>query len=307
MMNCVVILGPTASGKTALATRLAARLNGEVISADSRQVYKGLDIGTGKDLQEYVVEGVRVPYHLIDIVDAHHQYYLHEFVRDARMAFDAIVARGKLPIFCGGTGLYLDTLHKSFDFTQVPEDLDWRLEAATYNKESLLELLSTFPVAYTEMVDRHSVKRLVRGIEIARYRQSHSLQAAPPLVYKPLYIGTHVSREARHLNIVKRLALRLEGGLIEETQRLLNEGVSPERLDALGLEYRFVLKHLQRKLTKEDLQEQLATAIRQFSRRQMTWFRKMEKEGIEINWLDMQESKVAIDQAIQLVRTTFSL
>jgi tRNA dimethylallyltransferase len=307
MNNCVVILGPTASGKTALATRVAAQVNGEIISADSRQIYQQLNIGTGKDLHEYTVNGVRIPYHLIDHVPPERQYYLHEFVRDLRDVFLDITARGKLPIVCGGTGLYLDALHKGFEWTQVPEDKAWHSLAQQRSKEELLAELNAFPTQFTAAVDRHSVKRIIRGIEIARYRQTHPLEATPRLDYQPFYIGTAVSREVRHQKINRRLKERLDHGLIEETQQLLAQGVSPERLDFLGLEYRYVLQHLQGKLSREALEEELGTAIRQFSRRQMTWFRKMEKEGRHIHWLDMEQPATATDLAIQLVKKAFSL
>jgi len=307
MNNCMIILGPTASGKTALACKLAHVFGGEVISADSRQVYKELNLGVGKDLEEYLVAGTQIPYHNINVLSVKEQYYLHDFVRDAHQAFTSIIGRDKLPIVCGGTGLYLDSFHKRFDFTQVAEDHTWRAGAESLSKAALVKILESFPIQFTKHVDRQSTKRLIRGIEVARYRMVNDLNVSQTIPYQPLYIGTHVSRELRHELIHKRLEIRLSNGLIEEVEQLLHSGVSEDRLYQLGLEYRFVLGYIQGQLSMQAMKDQLATAINQFSRRQMTWFRKMEKEGIKIHWLDMQQPLAATEQAIQLVKQAFSL
>lgn len=285
--NCIVVLGPTASGKTRLACQLANILGGEIISADSRQVYKGLDIGTGKDLEEYIVEGNPIPYHVINIANPEEQFYLHQFSEALKVAFDAIHQRNKWPIICGGTGLYLDALRKDFSFTQIKENERLREELNPLPKEELLTRLNTYPPAFTEHVDRNSKKRIVRGIEIAEYLLTTGtpLQQAE-LPYLPFYIGIKSDVSLRRKNISERLKKRIHSGLIEEVELLLKNGLTHERLELLGLEYKFVSYYLKGQLTKEELLTQLETAIVQFAKRQMTWFRKMEKEGVEIHWLE---------------------
>lgn len=289
--NCIVVLGPTASGKTRLACALANLLNGEIISADSRQVYKQLDIGTGKDLNEYVVNGKQIPYHLIDLCDPQQQFYLHQFVEESIKAFTQIRSRGCLPLICGGTGLYLDALTKDFSFTQIKENEALRKELSTLSKEDLVERLNNYPEELRAHVDVNSHKRLVRGIEVADHRSKHPvLKKSTPLPFKPFYIGLHVSADERKAKITQRLKTRLEHGLIEEVETLLKSGITHQRLETLGLEYKFVSRYLQQKINREELFTQLQTAIFQFSKRQMTWFRKMEKEGVLIHWINDYES-----------------
>ncbi|MBL7919677.1 MAG: tRNA (adenosine(37)-N6)-dimethylallyltransferase MiaA [Bacteroidia bacterium] len=285
--NCLVILGPTASGKTQLACELAYHLHGEIISADSRQVYKQLDIGTGKDLDEYIVNGKKINYHLIDVVEPDEQFYLPDFVRELKIAFDKIISNNKLPIICGGTGLYLDTLHKDFSFTQVKENETLRKELEPLSKEDLQKKLSAYENEKLKDVDLASKKRLIRAIEIAEYLKHNKTELKnADLPYKPYYIGINLSTEKRKELIYKRLLLRLDSGLIEEAENLLKNGMTHERLQFLGLEYKFLSFFLQDKISRQELLIQLRTAINQFSKRQMTWFRKMEKEGIKINWID---------------------
>jgi tRNA dimethylallyltransferase len=285
--NCLVILGPTASGKTKLACQLAYHLNGEIISADSRQVYKHLNIGTGKDLEEYEVKGKKINYHLIDIVEPSEQFYLHDFVRELKFAFDKIISKNKLPIICGGTGLYLDTIRKDFSFTQIKENEILRKELDTLSKEELQNKLKAFKNKKLDNVDLDSKKRLIRAIEIAEHLKNNKTELIKTeLPYKPYYIGIKISVEERKESIYKRLILRLNNGLIEEVEDLLKKGITHERLQFLGLEYKFVSNFLQEKISKNELILQVSTSINQFSKRQMTWFRKMEKEGVEINWVD---------------------
>lgn len=285
--NCLVILGPTASGKTQLACELAYHLNGEIISADSRQVYKQLNIGTGKDLDEYLVNGKKINYHLIDVVEPGKQFYLHDFVRELKITFDKIVSQNKLPIICGGTGLYLDTLHKDFSFTQIKENETLRKKLEALSKEELQKKLSAYKNEKLKEVDSDSKKRLIRAIEIAEYLNYNARELTnTELPYKPYYLGINLSIEKRKELIYKRLISRLDSGLIEEAENLLKNGMTHERLQFLGLEYKFLSFFLQNKISKEELIIQLSTAINQFSKRQMTWFRKMEKEGIKINWID---------------------
>lgn len=285
--NCLVILGPTASGKTKLACQLAYHLNGELISADSRQVYKHLNIGTGKDLEEYEVNGKKINHHLIDIVEPGDQFYLHDFVRELKIAFDKIVSKNKLPIICGGTGLYLDALRKDFSFTQIKENEILRRELENFSKEELQKKLKIYKNEKLDGADLDSKKRLIRAIEIAEHLKNNKTELIKTeLPYKPYYIGLKTSVEERKASIYKRLIHRLNNGLIEEVERLLRSGVTHERLQFLGLEYKFVSNFLENKISKDELIIQLSNAINQFSKRQMTWFRKMEKEGVEINWID---------------------
>lgn len=285
--NCLVILGPTASGKTKLACQLAYHLKGEIISADSRQVYKHLNIGTGKDLEEYELNGKKINYHLIDIVEPSEQFYLHDFVRELKIAFDGIISKNKLPIICGGTGLYLDALQKDFSFTQIKENEVLRKELERFSKEELQKKLKAFKNEKLESVDLDSKKRLIRAIEIAEHLKNNETELIKTdLPYKPYYIGIKIGIEERKKSIYKRLIHRLNNGLIEEVEDLLKRGITHERLQFLGLEYKFVSNYLQEKISKEELIVQLSTAINQFSKRQMTWFRKMEKQGVKINWVD---------------------
>ncbi len=285
--NCIVLLGPTASGKTQLACKLASHLNGEIISADSRQVYKHLNMGTGKDLEEYNVNGKKINYHLIDIIEPEEQFYLHDFVRELKNSFDKIIADNNLPIICGGTGLYLDAIHKDFSFTQIKEDKLLRKELLELSKEELQKKLSEYNNEKLKDTDLNSKKRIIRAIEIAEHLKNTKTDLKiTELPYKPYYIGISLSVEKRKELIYNRLVSRLENGLIEETEDLLKKGITHERLQFLGLEYKFLSNYLLNKISKDELVTQLSTAINQFSKRQMTWFRKMEKDGIKINWIE---------------------
>jgi tRNA dimethylallyltransferase len=300
MFNCIVVLGPTASGKTRLACYLADHLNGEIISADSRQVYRHLNIGTGKDLNEYVVKGKQIPYHLIDVADPGEQFYLHQFMNGLKNAFELITSKNKIPIICGGTGLYLDALRKDFSFTQIKENETIRKELEHVTKEELIARLRNYPQPFTEHVDLDSKKRIIRGIEIAEhFLKNGGKPGKPGLPYKPYYLGVKTEIETRKKNISERLVKRLDEGLIAEADALLKGGISGERLELFGLEYKFVLYYLQNKIKKEQLVTQLQTAIFQFAKRQMTWFRKMEKEGVKINWVENNEDNVELLKEIK--------
>ncbi len=298
--NCIVVLGPTASGKTKLACGLASLLNGEIISADSRQVYKYLNIGTGKDLQEYFFNDKPIAHHLIDIREPQQQFYLHEFIKECELAFVEILKKNKLPVICGGTGLYLDSLRKDYSFTTIPEDTLRRKELEALKKQDLINIIKEFPAEIVEHVDLHSKKRIIRGIEIAEYRKKFAGPVPKKLSYRPLYIGLEVPVEERKNKITKRLKERLNSGLIEEVQGLVNKGITHERLMMLGLEYKFISLYLQQKLSKEMMQSQLETAIFQYAKRQMTWFRKMEKEGVQIHWISPEKELLEIVQLIQI-------
>ncbi len=295
--NCIVVLGPTASGKTRLACQLADRLNGAVISADSRQVYRGLDIGTGKDLEEYTVNGKKIPAYLVDVVSPVEQFYLHQFMQELRRSFDAIEAAGQLPIICGGTGLYLDALRKDFSLTQIPEDVLLRNKLENKNKEELLLRLKKYPDVITKHIDTNSKKRIIRGIEIGEhFAASGILPESGELPYRPYYIGIRIEPETRKQRIAQRLEQRLRNGLVEETEGLLQQGLTHERLLLFGLEYKFCSLYLQGKIDREQLQQQLQTAIFQFAKRQMTWFRKMEREGVDIHWVDVSDVEKVTDE-----------
>jgi tRNA dimethylallyltransferase len=288
--NCIVVLGPTASGKTKLACNICYALGGEVISADSRQVYKGLDIGTGKDLSEYEVNGKKIPYHLIDIAPPDRQFYLHEFVNGLSHAFNDIVNRQKLPVICGGTGLYLDALSRDYSYTQVNEDPLLREELAPLSREELVERLAQFPADFTKHVDVNSRKRLIRGIEVATHMTGKGpLTSSTHPPYKPYYIGIKLPVSEIRQRISHRLAQRMRQGLIDEVKELVNAGLTFERLEHLGLEYKFIAAYLQGELSKEVMAERLQTAICQFAKRQMTWFRKMERSGVQIHWVEQPD------------------
>ena len=298
--NCIVILGPTACGKTHLACQLAYYLNGEIISADSRQVYKQLNIGTGKDLNEYIINGKQIQYHLIDIVEPEEQFYLHDFVRELKVAFDAITSKHMVPIICGGTGLYLDALRKDFSLTQVKENEALRKQLQELSKLELQKKIKSYSIKELAKVDINSTKRLIRAIEIAEHLKQSNQKLVPcSLPYKPYYIGINVSAEKRKELIYKRLVARINHGLIDEVEGLLQTGVTHERLQFLGLEYKFVSNYLQSKTSKDELVIQLCTAINQFSKRQMTWFRKMEKEGVKINWIEKEADVMGLAKELK--------
>jgi tRNA dimethylallyltransferase len=293
--NCIVVLGPTASGKTHLACQLAYYLNGEIISADSRQVYKHLDIGTGKDLNEYSVNGEKTHHYLIDVIEPEEQFYLHDFVRELNIAFNKTIARDKIPIICGGTGLYLDAIRKDFSLTQIKKNETLRKQLIELSKPELQKKFETYHFKELTQVDLNSTKRLIRAIEIAEHlKQSNQKLIPTSLPYKPYYIGIKVSIEKRKELIYKRLEARINHGLINEVESLLQKGITHERLQFLGLEYKFVSNYLQAKISKDELLIQLSTAINQFSKRQMTWFRKMEREGVKINWIEKEGDLMAL-------------
>lgn len=285
--NCLVILGATASGKTQLAANIAATVNGEVISADSRQVYKHLDIGTGKDYADYIVNGNQIPYHCIDIAEPEEQFFLHNYMEALDNAFVAVSNKQKLPIICGGSGLYLDTLRHNFELTAVPENPDLRLQLDKLSKPELLEKLAGMNKRYTTQVDISSRKRIVRGIEIAIYLEQYGM---PPLKqrpqFEPVYIGITSPDHTRVQNIRTRLQKRLKEGLIKEAEMLLQRGLSHQRLQFLGLEYAYLSDFLLGKCTYDKLETALAEAIIKFSKRQITWFKRMEKQGVKIHWVE---------------------
>lgn len=293
----LVILGPTASGKTRLAVQIARKFRGEIISVDSRQVYRDMDIGTGKDLAEYE----QIPYHLINIVEAGTAYNLAEFQRDFREKFTEINARQNRAVLCGGTGLYLESVLKNHQFTTIPNDFDLRSQLEKLSDEDLRNRFSKLNSAYHAVADLSTRKRTIRAIEIAEYLQYHPLETRPELELNPLVIGLNPPLEVRRNRITKRLRERLEQGMIEEVQGLLNRGIPAERLVYYGLEYKFITEYLEGKWTYELLFERLNVAIHQYAKRQMTFFRKMERDGLVIHWLEgsADENEKAARQLIK--------
>lgn len=286
----MLVLGPTASGKTKLAIALAKALNGAILSADSRQVYRHLNIGTGKDLKDYGTGENKLPYYLIDIVEPETQFFLHEYVEQLDLAFVEALQNKKLPIICGGTGQYLDAVRTDYSLTQVPEDASLRTKLKDLDKKQLLEILFSYPETLRQQVDQHSTKRIIRGIEIAHYQLQKPIETIGVRPeYHPFYIGIKTEVEERRKKIQDRLLQRMEEGLVQEAESLLAQGMTHERLQKLGLEYKFLSYYLIGKISKLEMLELLQIAIQQYAKRQMTWFRKMEKEGIHIHWLDRAE------------------
>ncbi len=305
--NCIVVLGPTASGKTQLACNLAYALSGEIISADSRQVYKYLNIGTGKDLHEYIVYDKKIEYHLIDICEPEEQFFLHQFIEASEHAFNLICLKNKVPIICGGTGLYLDALRKDFSYTQIKENAELRKDLEKKSKEELVLRLKKFPEEQIKYVDVDSKKRIIRAIEIASFLKKFPDKiGAKEIPYRPYYIGINVNVEERKKLISERLIKRIDSGLIDEVKALLNSGITHERLEFLGLEYKFASWFLQNRIVKDEMIERLQIAIIQFSKRQITWFRKMEKEGVKINWVNKEEIKSKLPEIINDLQTEFN-
>jgi tRNA dimethylallyltransferase len=287
----ICILGPTASGKTKFAVRVAAKTNGEIISADSRQVYRGMDIGTGKDLSEYSFSEssqnniIKIPYHLIDIADAGTKYNIFEYQRDFHKAYNQIINKGNQPILCGGSGLYIETATMGYSLPEVPPDFALRAELEKESTVDLVKRLASMRQLHNTS-DTESRKRLIRALEIAIYMERHSINVAnyPPVDTR--YIGMLVSRDERIARIDKRLDERLKEGLIEEVKELMESGISPDDLIYYGLEYKFVTLYLTGQISFEIMRNRLAVAIHQFAKRQMTWFRGMERRGIKIEWVE---------------------
>ena len=295
--DLLTILGPTASGKTPFAAHLAARLDTEIISADSRQIYRGMDLGTGKDLADYVVEGKAIPYHLIDICDPGYKYNLFEYQRDFLKAYEAIRERGKLPIICGGTGLYLESILKGYRLLDVPQNPELRAALEGKSLEELTVILQGYKTLHNT-TDVDTAKRAIRAIEIEEfYRQTPpEVRSFPEL--QSFIIGLDISRELRREKITRRLKQRLEEGMLDEIRRLLDSGLSPDDLIYYGLEYKYLTLHVIGKLSYEEMFTQLEIAIHQFAKRQMTWFRGMERRGIAIHWI---EATLPMDEKIELV------
>ena len=286
-----VITGPTASGKTSKAVALARAIDAEIISADSRQIYKGMDIGTGKDLEEYG----SVPYHLIDICEAGYRYNLFEYLRDFKIAYNDIIGRKKNVILCGGTGLYVESVVKGIELPPVPENPKLRQILAGKSLQELTDILQRYKTLHN-VTDVDSCKRAIRAIEIQQYYHENpdlKIKTTPHPLKNVLVIGIDIDREHRRNKISQRLKQRLQNGMIDEVAGLIRSGVSPDNLIYYGLEYKFITLYVIGRITYDEMSSQLEIAIHQFAKRQMTWFRGMEKRGIHINWLpyDMDDEK----------------
>ena len=283
--DMVTILGPTASGKTEVAVKLALKLCGEVISADSRQIYRNMDLGTGKDLDEYNVNGVDVPYHLIDIAEAGYQYNVFEFQRDFLTVYKAIREKGAFPVMCGGSGMYLEAILKGYRLIQVPVNEGRRDELQLLSLDELTEILKHYK-SINNTSDTENKKRAIRAIEIEEFCLAHPETdlSFPPI--NSLIVGVKFDRDSRRRRITERLKQRLDNGMIDEVKKLIDNGLKPDDLTYYGLEYKYLTLYITGKLTYDEMFSGLNTAIHQFAKRQMTWFRKMERDGFEIKWLD---------------------
>ena len=290
MKKMVTILGPTASGKTTLATRLAHAIGGEVISADSRQVYRNMDIGTGKDLADYVVDGKKIPYHLIDIAEAGTKYNLYQYQHDFHVAYQDIVSRDERPILCGGTGLYLEAVLKGYELSPVPQNAELRERLEGKSLAELTQILSDLKAQTGSVMhnttDVDSCQRAIRAIEIETYNIEHTTALRTMPAIDSLIIGVNIEREERRRKITARLKQRLDEGMVEEVRTLLDSGIAADDLIYYGLEYKFITEYIIGKLTYEEMFRQLEIAIHQFAKRQMTWFRGMERRGTTIHWVD---------------------
>ena len=290
MKKMITILGPTASGKTQLATRLAAAIGGEIISADSRQVYRKMDIGTGKDLAEYEVDGVEIPYHLINIAEPGTKYNLYQYQNDFHKAYNDIEERGKTSVLCGGTGLYIEAVLKGYALSPVPQNdvLRKKLENKTLAEltQMLVDLKAQTGTVMHNQTDVDSCQRAIRAIEIETYNIEHPVDLRAMPAVTSLVVGVNIAREERRKKITGRLRQRLSEGMVDEIRSLIDNGVAPDDLIYYGLEYKYVTEYIIGKLTYDEMFKRLEIAIHQFAKRQMTWFRGMERRGIAIHWLD---------------------
>ena len=288
----ITILGPTASGKTGVAVKLAAEIDAEIISADSRQVYRRMDLGTGKDLEDYCINGKNIPYHLIDIAEPGTKYNVYEYQKDFLQAYNDIRSRGKKVIVCGGTGLYLESVLRSYRLSPVPQNTELRENLSGKSLEELTNILSQYKTLHNT-TDVDSAQRAIRAIEIAEYYKHTPIDDRPFPTLNSYVIGIDVDRETRRQRISARLKQRLDNGMVDEVKRLLAEGIPADDLIYYGLEYKFLTLYAIGKMSYEEMFRQLEIAIHQFAKRQMTWFRGMERRGIEIHWMKPEDVSVA--------------
>ncbi len=296
--DLITVLGATACGKTQFATQLANAVGGEIISADSRQVYRNMDIGTGKDLADYTIDDTSIPYHLIDICEAGEKYNLYRYQNDFLEAYNNIKERGRQPILCGGTGLYIESVLRSYRLSHVPQNPELRAGLEGKSLEELTEILSSYKRLHNT-TDVDTAQRAIRAIEIERYYADNRLDERDFPTINSLVIGLDIDREQRRTKITRRLHQRLEEGMVDEIRSILDKGVAPEDLIYYGLEYKYVTLYIIGELTYQEMVSQLEIAIHQFAKRQMTWFRGMERRGIKINWLS---TDLSIEERIAKVK-----
>jgi tRNA dimethylallyltransferase len=295
--DLLVITGPTASGKTSLAAVLALRLNGEIISADSRQLYRQMNLGTGKDYSDYIVEGKQIAFHLIDIADPGYRFSVFEYQREFKKVLEDLRTRDKFPVVCGGSGMYIDSIVSGYRMIEVPPDPAFRASLENRSIKELTEILSSFRNLHNK-TDTDTKKRAVRAIEIERYiSQTKGNQKQFPEI-NPLIVGVLFSREKRRSRISERLRRRLEEGMVDEVRQMLDRGISPETLIYYGLEYKYITLYVTGKISYDEMYGSLETAIHQFAKRQMTWFRGMERKGVKINWID---GELSMEDKVQMI------
>jgi tRNA dimethylallyltransferase len=295
--DLLVVTGPTASGKTTVAVAVAKRLGGEIISADSRQVYRGMNLGTGKDYDDYLVDGIRIPCHLIDITDPGYKYNVFEYQRDFIKIYSSLKERKVFPVVCGGSGMYADSIITGYRLFEVPPDSGLRVELEKKTMEELRDILSTYKDLHNT-TDIDTRKRVIRAIEIEHSNRSKRKRNIEFPKIRSLVVGIMLDRESRRRRITERLKQRLDDGLIDEVKSLIDLGIKTETLIYYGLEYKFITLHLMGKLSYTEMFRDLETAIHQFAKRQMTWFRGMERRGTKINWID---GNLPINEKVQMV------
>jgi len=295
--DLLAITGPTASGKTSLAAALALSLDGEIISADSRQLYRQMNLGTGKDYNDYIAGGKQIPYHLIDVADPGDKYSVFEYQRDFIKVLGEIRARDKFPVVCGGSGMYIDSIVSGYRMAEVPPDPAFRASLENKSIEELTEILSSYRRLHNK-TDIDSRKRAVRAIEIERYNRQVSGNHRYFPEINPLVVGVLFTREERRRRISERLRIRLDEGMVDEVRQLIDKGISPETLIYYGLEYKYITLYVTGKISYDEMYVSLETAIHQFAKRQMTWFRGMERKGITIHWLN---GELPVDEKVEKV------
>jgi tRNA dimethylallyltransferase len=300
--NLITILGPTATGKTRLAAMLANRTDGEIISADSRQVYRRMDIGTGKDYSDYLVGGNEIPCHLLDIEDPGNHYNVYRFQTDFIEAYKDIVARDKMPVLCGGSGLYLEAVLKNYKLITVPPDKELRQKLRGKTLDELTAILWELKPGLHNKTDIETERRALRAIEIELYYKNNPMLETDMPAINSLNIGLMFDRETRRKRISERLQQRIELGMIGEVKKLLDSGLTPQQLIYYGLEYKYITLYITGELTYDEMTSRLETAIHQFAKRQMTWFRGMIKRGIDINWID---GNLSTDEKIEKILELF--
>lgn len=299
--DLITILGPTACGKTKFAAYLSSRINGEIISADSRQVYRKMNLGTGKDYEDYTVNGKKIPYHLVDILEPGYKFNVFEFQKHFLEVYNEIRARNNIPVLCGGTGMYIDAVTKSYKLMPVPQDIKLRKELESKSAEELAEILALYRKLHN-ITDTDTKKRAIRAIEIEEYYAVHPESKHDYPEINNIFLGIKFDRLSIKKRITERLHERLKKGMVEEVQNLLKEGLKPDDLIYYGLEYKYITQYIEGDLDYDIMVEKLNIAIQQFAKRQMTWFRKMEREGAKINWFDRYiplEEKII--RAVELV------